>query len=282
VKFGANTFIWTSPLRTESLQQIVPKARQMGFDLVELALEDPALIDVALARRLLDDHGLGATACAALGPQRDLSSDDEGIRQNGLAYIRACIDACQALGARLLVGPIYSAVGKARLLSREERAAERGRAVKSLRELAPYAGDRGVTLAIEPLNRFETDMINLAEQAISLVDEVGHPNVQIMLDTFHMNIEERSLARAIVSAGHRLVHVHTCENDRGAPGSGHVPWGEVVGALKEIGYDGALVIESFTPGVKEIARAAAIWRPLAPSEDDLARDGLAFLKRTFV
>nr|MDQ2997623.1 sugar phosphate isomerase/epimerase [Chloroflexota bacterium] len=120
--------------------------------------------------------------------------------------------------------------------------------------------------------------INLAAQVIELVDLVDHPSCQLMLDTFHMNIEERALGDAIRAVGKRLHHVHACENDRGAPGSGHVPWDEVALALREIGYNGPVVIESFTSKVKSIARAAAIWRPLANSQDDLARDGLAFLK----
>jgi len=150
-----------------------------------------------------------------------------------------------------------------------------------LKQLAAYAGERGVVICVEPLNRFETSFLNLASQAIEVVDRVGHPACGLLLDTFHMNIEEQSIGAAIRSAGARLKHLHTCENDRGAPGSGHIDWTEVVDACKAIGYRGPAVIESFTADVKSIARAAAIWRSLAPTQDGLATDGLAHLRSAF-
>jgi D-psicose/D-tagatose/L-ribulose 3-epimerase len=150
--------------------------------------------------------------------------------------------------------------------------------VEQLSQLAGYAGDHGVALGLEPLNRFETSFINLAEQVVEVVDRVDHPACGVMLDTFHMNIEEKSLGDAIRRVGPRLKHVHTCENDRGIPGSGNVAWDEVAAALRDIEYDGPAVIESFTDKVESIARAAAIWRTLAPSQDALAREGLAFLQ----
>jgi D-psicose/D-tagatose/L-ribulose 3-epimerase len=138
-----------------------------------------------------------------------------------------------------------------------------------------------VVLGIEPLNRFETSFINTCEQAIELIDRVGHAHCAIMLDTFHMNIEEKSIRDAIRAADYRLCHVHVCENDRGAPGSGNIDWDDVRQGLRDAGYDGAVVIESFTADVKSIAKAAAIWRKLAPSQDALAVEGLAFLKGLF-
>jgi D-psicose/D-tagatose/L-ribulose 3-epimerase len=193
-------------------------------------------------------------------------------------YVKGCIDACEVLRATNLVGPLYSAVGRTWQSTPEERARDTDLLVENLGELSRYAQDHGVLLGVEPLNRFETSFINLAEQAIEVVDRVDNPACKIMLDTFHMNIEEKSLGDAIRSVGSRLAQVHTCENDRGTPGSGHVTWGEVAQALRDINYNGPLVIESFTPKVKSIARAAAIWRPLASSPDALAGDGLKFLK----
>jgi D-psicose/D-tagatose/L-ribulose 3-epimerase len=145
--------------------------------------------------------------------------------------------------------------------------------------LARYAGDHGVTLGVEPLNRFETSFLNLAEQAIEITDRVGHPSCKIMLDTFHMNIEEKSAGDAIEAVGNRLCQLHACENDRGTPGSGNVDWEQVSSALSKIQFDGPVVIESFTSKVQSIARAAAIWRPLADSQDELSQDGLAFLQK---
>jgi D-psicose/D-tagatose/L-ribulose 3-epimerase len=161
----------------------------------------------------------------------------------------------------------------------DERAKDVDLLVKNLGDLSKYAGDRGVVLGIEPLNRFETSFINLASQVIEVVDRVNHPSCKIMLDTFHMNIEEKSLGNAIRAAGKRMVHFHACENDRGAPGSGNVTWDDVADALRDIGYDGPVVIESFTNKVKSIARAAAIWRPFEASQDALAQNGVSFLKK---
>jgi D-psicose/D-tagatose/L-ribulose 3-epimerase len=177
-----------------------------------------------------------------------------------------------------LCGPLFSYTGRTWQQTPDERARDLDILVPNLRSLAEYAGDRGVILGLEPLNRFETSFINLAEQAIEVVDCVDHPSLGIMLDTFHMNIEEKSLGDAIRATGSRLVQLHACENDRGAPGSGNVNWNGVAQALRDIHYQGPVVIESFTPDVKSIARAAAIWRPLADSSDSLASEGLAFLK----
>jgi D-psicose/D-tagatose/L-ribulose 3-epimerase len=214
-----------------------------------------------------------------MGPDRDLIHADAAIRENGMNYIRQCIDATHTLGASNLVGPIYAAVGRVWQQTPEDRAKDLDTLVKNLNSLSVYAGEKDVVLCLEPLNRFETSFINLASQAIEVIDRVNHPACKIMLDTFHMNIEEKSLGAAIRATGSRLAHVHTCENDRGAPGSGNVSWDEVAQALRDIGYDGPLVIESFTSKVKSIARAAAIWRSFEVSQDALAENGVKFLKK---
>lgn len=279
MKFGVNTWVWVSPLTTAELAKLAPHVASLGFDWIEVPIEGTSDIDYAQAAQIIRDAGLGVSVCAAMGPDRDLIHPDASVRDNGAAYLRHCIDAVQALGGTNLVGPLYSSVGRVWQQTPEERAQDLDVLVKQLAALAQYAGDRGVVLCVEPLNRFETSFVNLAAQAIEIVDRVGHPACRIMLDTFHMNIEEQSLGDAIRAVGSRLHHVHSCENDRGAPGSGHVPWDDVGQALKDIGYSGPVVIESFTNKVKSIARAAAIWRPLAASQDALAADGLAFLKK---
>lgn len=277
--FGVNTWVWVSPLNDAALAELAPKVAGLGFDQIELPIESPGDFDYARAGELARAHGLHVSMAAAMGPDRDLIHPDEAIRTNGLAYVRHCIDAAHQAGATNLIGPIYAAVGRVWQATPAEREANLSLLTTQLRGLAEYAASRDVVLCVEPLNRFETSLINLAAQGAELIDRVDHPGCQLMLDTFHMNIEEQALGDAIRLAGRRLRHVHACENDRGTPGSGHVPWAEVAGALKEIGYDGPVVIESFTSTVKSIARAAAIWRPLATSQDALARDGLVFLKR---
>jgi D-psicose/D-tagatose/L-ribulose 3-epimerase len=278
MRFGVNGWVWVSPLDTQALKELAPKVRHMGFDWFEIPLEGIGDLDYAEGRRILEDHGLGVSVCAAMGPDRDLIHPDSAIRENGAAYIRQCVDAMHTLGGQNIVGPIYSAVGRVWQQTADERAHDLDVLVAQLSSLAAYAGDHGTVLCIEPLNRFETSFINLASQAIEVIDRVNHPACRIMLDTFHMNIEEKSLGDAIRAAGSRMVHLHACENDRGAPGSGNVTWGEVASALIDIGYDGPVVIESFTNKVKSIARAAAIWRPFESSQDALAENGVAFLR----
>jgi D-psicose/D-tagatose/L-ribulose 3-epimerase len=256
----------------------VPHVAKEGFDWIELPLEDPDGFDTALAAQLITDQGLGVSTTTAMGPDRDLIHPDSAIRESGLAYIRRAIEVTQALGATNLVGPTYATVGRTWQQTADERARDLDVLIANLSELAAYAGDRGVVLGIEPLNRFETSFLNLTSQAIEVVDRVDSPACKLLLDTFHMNIEEPSLGDAIRAAGPRIGHFHACENDRGVPGSGHVPWNNVAHALRDISYSGPVVIESFTAKVKSIARAAAIWRSLAPTQDDLARDGVRFLK----
>ena len=277
MKIGVNTFVWTSPFTTSDFG-LIPKIKSMGFDIIEIAVEDASLIDVPLLRKTVEGEGLSITICGAFGATRDISSDDPAIRQNGAAYIAECLRLTEAVGSSLYAGPVYSAVGKTRMVSADQKARERGWCVENLRTLGKIATDSGITIAIEPLNRFETDMINLVEQAIALIHEVGQPAYKVHIDTFHANIEEKSIPDAIRKAGDLLGHFHACENDRGTPGTGHIDWIGVRDALREIGYAGPVVIESFTPGIVEIAKAAAIWRPLATSQDELARDGARFLR----
>ena len=197
-------------------------------------------------------------------------------------YVRAAVDMAARAGARTLAGPIYSPVGKTWPMDASERATTVRRLVENLRPVADHAAERGVTLALEPLNRFETSFMNTAEQVLEVVDRVASPALGVLLDTFHMNIEEHDPAAAIRLCKGHLAHFHACGCDRGAPGSDQIPWRRIASALRDTGYGGPLVIESFTVENQAIARAAAIWRPLAPTQDAIATEGLRFLKRALV
>ena len=278
ITYGINTFTWTSPFRTKDLP-LLDKAKAMGFDLVEIPIEAEKDINYAKAADAYKRTGLKCSICAVMGASRDPAHEDKSIQQGGVAYLKHCIDAAVTMGATRVGGPLYSAVGRTWQATAAQRKRDLERCARNLKEVARYAEDKGITLGVEPLNRFETSFINLAEQAVELVKMVDSPRVGVMIDTFHSNIEEKSIGKAIETAGPYLVHVHANENDRGIPGSGHVGWNEVAAALKKVNYSGALVIESFNTTVKEIARAAAIWRPVAPTQNMLATEGLAFLKK---
>ncbi len=273
---GVNLFLWTAAY-TDAETHLIGKVKKLGFDLVEIPLDLLDSISVEKTREVLQETGLQVTGCAVVGERRDLISDDATIRKEALDYFTRCLQLLAAWGGTVLCGPCYSAVGKLTGTSRTPE--EWQRAVTGLKELGKIAEDLGVKIALEPLNRFETYFLNTAQDAVRLVEEVESPAVGIHLDTFHMNVEEKCLYEAVKQAGSRLFHVHTCENDRGTPGEGHVNWDEVFQALREINYQGALVIESFVPGVKEIVRAASIWRDLAPNADHIAQQGLAFLRK---
>ena len=278
MKFGVNTFVWVSPLATAAIADLAPKAKDMGFDILELSCERPDLIDVRDVRQKLRSADLDAIVCGAWGPDRNISSEDASVAAASKTYIRWLIDAAEILESPTVCGPMYSGVGKAHLEDAAARKAEWDRAVLGVREMAEYAAPKGVRLALEPLNRFETDMINVVLQGLDFIEQVGMDNVGLHLDTFHMHLEEKNSAAAIRRASGHIFHFHACENDRGVPGAGQVRWMEIAAALKEVEYQGPVVIESFTSEVKEIARAVCIWREIAPSQDAIAADGLKFLK----
>ena len=280
MKFGISTFVWVSPFRTEVFD-VVQKVADLGFDVIEIAFEQPDLIDIKKLKSVVKESNLEVATCGAFGLDRDLISDDLEKRENAKRYIRQCLDYAHELESTVFCGPAYSAVGKARLITPEQKQIEWGRAVEGLQELGEYAQSRGVTIALEAINRFESDFINIAADLKHLLQDINHKAVKAHLDTFHMNIEEKHLGAAIELIGEDLAHFHACENDRGAPGSGHIEWEEVRDALWKVGYDRYLVIESFAPGVKEIAKAGSIWRPLEKDENALATKGLAFLKKLF-
>jgi len=274
---GVNGWVWTSPFDSDAVKW-VGKAASLGFDAFTVPVEDPALIDVDGLRDARDQYGLRYYVSGAYGPDRDLTHEDPKIRQHSLDYIKQTLEICEALGVSIMAGPAYSAVGKRRKIPEQQRRSEWALAVKGLREAGKMAADHGVTLAIEPLNRFETDLVNTAKQVKRLISEIDLPSVKIHLDTFHMNIEEQSLYDAIILAGADLIYLDASESDRGTPGKGQVHWQEVARGLRDINYTSDCIIESFTPDCEIIADAAAIWRPLAASQDALASDGCRFLK----
>ena len=280
MRIGVNTFIWRSPFRTDRDLDLVDLAADLGAEVFEVAVEDPDLIDAAALRDALRRRGLHPIVCGAYGPGRDIGDPDPGVRATTLAYLGRMVALVAELGGDIVAGPSYGSVGLARDLPPEERRAEHERVVASLREAGLDAAEHGVRLALEPLNRFETDRVNVVEQGLRLCDDVGLDNVGLHLDTFHMHIEERDSAAALRAASEagRLFHVHACENDRGVPGRGQVAWSSVLRTLREVGYEGDVVIESFTPAVTSIAAAVCLWRPVAPDQGTIASEGMRFLR----
>lgn len=279
MRFGINTFLFVSPFTNDSTK-LFKQFKKWGFDSVEIAIEDCSHIDPAHVKRELDKNGLVCgSICACMGPDRDLRGTPE--QQNtSLAYLKGVLDQMVVLDCPSLVGPVYSSVGRADAVEPADYKRQWKTAVKHLRTLSKYAQERGRQICLEPLNRFETDFINTCDQALQMIKEVNSPALTLHLDTFHMNIEEKDLAVAIKKAGSRLGHIHACGSDRGTPGNDHTDWRSIAAALRGVKYQGDVVIESFTTDVKVIARAAAIWRRIEPTQNEIAVKGLKFLKKT--
>ncbi len=278
VKFAASTWLWTSPFKTDSVS-LFSKIKALGFDAVEIAVEDPEIIDFKVIDSALKNEGLTPIICGAFGPTRDLTNEDPSIHQNCFDYIERCFDLCEAVGAKFVAGPMYSAVGKARLVSPEQRKKEWDLAVTNLRKVCESAEKRGLSIALEALNRFETDLINTSEDLMRLINDINHPAARVLIDSFHMTIEEKNLADAVKQVGDKLIHVQVSENHRGIPGTGMTNWTDLKTGLDAVGYEGVVSIESFTPNVQELAGAVCIWKPFAPTQDIFAEEGLKFLKQ---
>ena len=278
VEFGVSTWLWTSPFNRETVN-LFPKIKSFGYDAVEIPVEDPELIDIELVKKALADNGLKPIICGAFGPTRDLTHEDPSFHQTCFAYLDVCFKIASELEAGFVAGPMYSAVGKARLVSPEQKKIEWNRAVSNLRKVCSRAGEFGLEIAIETLNRFETDLINTAFELIELIKDINEPQAKAILDGFHMNIEEPCIETAIKQVGDKLIHVQVSENYRGTPGTGQTNWAAWKRGLEAINYQGTISIESFTPEVKELAGAVCIWKPLVASQDGFAKEGLEFLKK---
>lgn len=275
MQIGVNTLLWTAGF-SEAHLPLIAKAKALGLDGIELATFDFASFPAAAARRELEAQQMPGVLCSALVAGMSLATDDAALRAQSMAFLQAGVRATAEAGLSLFIGPFCSAVGY--LPGRRRTDEEWKRCVDGLQELGRYSEGFNVRIAVEPLNRFETFFLNTAADAKRLCEEVAHPNIGVLYDTFHANIEEKNQAAAIRLLGKHIFHVHTCENDRGIPGSGPIDWPGVIGALKEIGYDDWLVIESFGPGIKEIAAAACIWRDLAAQPDDIPAIGARNLR----
>jgi D-psicose/D-tagatose/L-ribulose 3-epimerase len=275
MKFGMNLLLWTDHLH-DGLMPALEQVKKMGYDGVEVPIFKP---DDKLHRewgKRLDDLGLERTAVTIRTEADNPISSDPKIRAAGIEATKRTLDSCEAIGAHSLCGPFHSAIG---LFSGAGPTKDEWKwGVESMRDVAAHAEKTGVMLAVEYLNRFETYFLTCAADTARFIKEVDHPSCRMMYDTFHSNIEEKNLPEAIRTAAPYTVHVHISENDRSTPGQGHVRWKETFDTLHEVGYDGWMVVEAFGLALPEISAATKIWRRMYQSEEQLARDALAFMK----
>jgi len=275
MKYGVNTMIWTTRV-DERRAALFSRIREWGFDGAELFLSPQEPRDIPAVRKMLEKNQLECTTCSVIPRECHLVSPLPEVRARGVEFLKTCVDRTAELGARLVCGPMFAGLG---VMTGCRRTPEEWNwAVEGLQVVAHHAQKRYVMVCLEPVNRFETYFLNTLEDAARLIHDIGEPNVKIHFDTFHANIEERHPAEALRSVARELGHVHASENDRGIPGTGHNDWPGVLKTLKDIGYDGWITIESFAQPEPDLAAAAAIWRDLAPSGDELAQQGLRFIR----
>ena len=279
-KLGMNLFLWTMDM-SENLSDTLSFLKTGGFDFVEIPINEPNINPATVEKwqrigQQLRELKLGAQTCTICGPAHSLISPDESVRRAGVDYLKHVVDCTAAVGALILMGPLYA--GFKTFTGKPATEQEWSWSVAGMRTVAEHAQTRGVTLAIEYLNRFETYLLTCADDLVRYVVAVDHPNCRAAFDTFHANMEEKNISDAIRKVAPYLVHVQVSENDRSTPGRGHINFGEVFDTLTEVGYTGPIAIEAFGPNPPALAAATHIFRPMFDSPEQLAMDGLTFLK----
>lgn len=277
MKFGIHTGLWLARW-TDDLTPPIRRAAELGYDGVEISLLGMTDEKAAALGKVITDHGLEVTCSDGLAPDKDITSESADVRAAGIAYLEWAIETTAKLGSQGLAGVLFAPWGQfdpANKPARLERSAEALGAVDGALQT------HGVTLGLEALNRFETDLLNTSQEACALAKATGSPRIGALLDTFHLNIEEKDIAGAIANAGDTLAHFHVSDNDRGVPGSGHVPWGQVCDGLKRANYNGWITAEMFVIAGNPASADLNIWRDIEPDADNAARAALAFMKATF-
>ncbi len=276
MKILMNLLLWTTGME-DDMGAVVESLKQTGFDGVEVPVFGTDLAKWESWGRRLDDLGLSRTAVTFCGADDNPISPSPAVRQRAVGRLKRLVDGSHALGATILSGPVHSALN---VFTGQPATPEEWRwAVDGIREVAEHAATAGVTLGIEYLNRFENYLLTSTDETLRFVRDVGHPGCRVMFDTFHANIEEKNIADAYRQCAPEVVHIQVSENDRSTPGRGHVPWTAFFDVLRETGYAGSLSIEAFGRRQPDLAAATKIWRRMFESEAQLARDGLAFLRR---
>ncbi len=278
MKFGVNTFIWSDRFGQEQIP-LLGRIRDAGFDGLEIPLFQPEDLKNAEVRRAIAASGLECSICSVLPENLSMIHPEADVRRRTVSHLRSCIEVSAETGCRLIAGPLYSPVGY--LPGRRRTLDEWTSAVDSFQQIGSTLDEFDVSLAIEPLNRYETYFLNTAADGGRLCGQINHPRIGVLFDTYHANIEEKDVAVAIRNLGPHLMHFHSCENDRGTPGSGHIEWHAVLAALRSVAYDRWMTIESFGFSLGALSAAASIWRDLAISPEAIAFDGVKFLRQAY-
>lgn len=278
MKFGIHLSTFTKEW-SEDVLQYVPAVKEYGYDGVELPLMSPDEFDLERVKKLLDQYKLQCTCGTGMNPTRDISCENKEIRQNGIEHLKKCIDICNELESDCLGGVLYAPWGQFKM--RSEAMDDIKRSLEALSDMGEYASKRGVVLAIEMLNRYESYFVNTVNEGKEYLKQINNKNVKLHFDTFHSNIEEKSMYGAIVEGGKDIYHIHFCENNRGVPGSGNIDWNEVKRGILDIGYDRWITLENFVMPECGVGRDVNIWRSIEKDGNTAACEGIKFMKKLF-
>lgn len=277
MKYGIHAGLWQAH-EADEIIKILRCVADQGFDGIEVPLHGLTDEKANALGKAISEHGLEVTCTHGLSPDNDITSGDMHMRQQAIAHLKWAVQTASLIGSDLLCGPIYAPW---KVFDPKDKIARAQRSADALGELGGDLREYNVTLGLEALNRFETDLVNTAEEATDLAKATGSEKIGILLDTFHLNIEEKDMAAAITHSSDKLVHFHVSDNDRGVPGSGHVPWNKVSNALREINYDGWIVAEMFVTANGPISADLNIWRDIEPNTTDACAQALAFMTGMF-
>jgi D-psicose/D-tagatose/L-ribulose 3-epimerase len=270
--------VWVGGWSPLECRQAIASSAEAGYDVIEIPLLDPSTVDIADTRAVLEEHGIGAACSLGLSPATDVSSEDPAAVAAGRRLLGEALEVADGLGADCLTGVLYGVLG-----NHDDPATARGRAnaVDAIRGLCRDAASAGITIGLETVNRYESNLLNTAEQALAFIDDVGEPNLGVHLDTYHMNIEEPGMAAPIELCGDRLAYVHVGESHRGYLGTGSVDFPQLFEALERVGYDGTIAFESFSSAVVSpaLSTALCIWRNMWDDGMDLAVSAREFVER---
>jgi len=280
VKIGINTYLWQWPFNSERVD-LLKKIKDFGYDGVEMTIEDRSKKNLEVIKDNIKKTSLECIVCSSF-VEGNLISNDLAVIKKGVKYVKESIDLCEYLGASILVGPTYGSLIDKDFLNPIVKNKARQQTVELLKDIGKYALDKKIKIAIEPINRYESNFLNTAHEGIYLVKEINLQNIGLNLDTYHMHIEEKNSKKAVLDSGKYLFHLHAPENDRGTPGTGAVDWCGIGEALKKINFEGFVVMESGSPQVEEVAKLGAFWRVYDYSQNKMAEEGLKFLRELLI
>lgn len=270
--FGVHTSMWTMRWDRAGCERAVARAAAHGMDFLEIALLAPDAVDAAHSRRTLEAHDMRAVCSLGLPEGLWASRNPDGA----IGFLTRALDKAAAIGAEALTGVTYGGIGER--TGAPPTQPERDNVARALGAAAAHAKSLGLLFGIEPVNRYETHLVNTGWQAVEMIERIGADNMFVHLDTYHMNIEEKGIARGILDAREHLRYIHLSESDRGTPGAGTIAWDEIFACLRAVGFTGGLAMESFINMPPEIAHGLSVWRPVASGEAEVMENGLPFLR----